>query len=294
MGWSKGITDFFSERLRAPLRNSRWAWGAISDEGNVVFLRVWEDHLRIHEGQEQIRLLDIQWADNRTGGMQQRIDQLELVRSGTPCFAVICRSMPTTRSIKDFWDEELLHIGSLIIEDGSTWAQVRGRVSVDEVLGHLDPNLVQVDPNLVQDLEQIRSRDLEETTRRVFADARVGQGGFRRDVLDLWGRKCAVSGISTLQAIRASHVKPWRVCTDSERLDPQNGLPLVANLDALFDTGMISFSDSGALLVSDQLGGQDAKLLIPKEQQHLRSLPLTDGLRKYLSYHRKHVFSIGE
>ena len=37
---------------------------------------------------------------------------------------------------------------------------------------------------------------------------------------------------------------------NSEKLDSADGLPLIANLDALFDSGLMTFSDDGALLVS--------------------------------------------
>lgn len=38
----------------------------------------------------------------------------------------------------------------------------------------------------------------------------------------------------------ASHIKPWRKCSNKERLDPQNGLLLTARINALFDCGLIS------------------------------------------------------
>ena len=57
-------------------------------------------------------------------------------------------------------------------------------------------------------------------------------------VLKIWGNRCCVTGSTTLDAIRASHIKPWRRSSNQERLDPYNGLPLVATLDALFDAGM--------------------------------------------------------
>ncbi|MBK6898287.1 MAG: HNH endonuclease [bacterium] len=72
-------------------------------------------------------------------------------------------------------------------------------------------------------------------------------------MLRIWNSLCAVSGSSTLDAIRASHIKPWRDSTDHERLDPANGLPLLANYDALFDAGLISFDDNGCMIVSSIL-----------------------------------------
>lgn len=67
------------------------------------------------------------------------------------------------------------------------------------------------------------------------------------------GNSCAVSGSTVLDAIRASHNKPWRNANDNERLDPFNGLPLIASFDALFDVGLIAFDENGCLLVSSRL-----------------------------------------
>ena len=80
---------------------------------------------------------------------------------------------------------------------------------------------------LAEDLITIAKRkEIESTTKETLINARVGQGPFREHVLQLWGKCCAVTRSLTLEAIRASHIKPWRQSTDEERLDPHNGLPL--------------------------------------------------------------------
>jgi putative restriction endonuclease len=110
------------------------------------------------------------------------------------------------------------------------------------------------------DIEQIRKRiDLSPTEREGLVQARRGQGRFRQDLLKYW--RCAVVG-STIQSIlRASHIKPWRESADRERLDPANGLLLTANLDALFNDGLISFNDHGGMLISLRLRQSDRSLL---------------------------------
>ena len=115
--------------------------------------------------------------------------------------------------------------------------------------------------------------------------ARLGQGEFRRNVLKLWGGACAVTGSTTLEAIRASHIRPWRDCGDDEtKLNPHNGLPMVATLDCLFDRGLISFSDVGEMLVSKRLTGHASSLLgVPAK---LRRKPNGEQ-RKFLKLHRK-------
>jgi putative restriction endonuclease len=111
---------------------------------------------------------------------------------------------------------------------------------------------------LVPDLTSLLTKG---TTAKALIDARVGQGQFRTEVLQLWGNRCCVTGIETTEAIRASHIKPWRSSTDAERLDPANGLPLNGTLDGLFDGGLISFASDGNLLASGHLSAEELRRL---------------------------------
>lgn len=141
-----------------------------------------------------------------------------------------------------------------------------------------------LDAGLVSDLDQLASRgDVSPTTRAALVDARLGQGSFRRALIARWSGRCAVSGCDQLAVLRASHIKPWRASTDGERLDPENGLLLAANLDALFDAGLIAFEDDGQMRVSVSLtlAQQDA-LGVPAP---MRAVP-TARQREYLAGHR--------
>ena len=89
--------------------------------------------------------------------------------------------------------------------------------------------------SLQSDIYEVMAQDIGETEKERLIAARLGQGKFRSDLLNRWQNSCAVTGSTTLAAIRASHCKPWRLATNAERLDSANGLPLVATLDALFD-----------------------------------------------------------
>lgn len=92
------------------------------------------------------------------------------------------------------------------------------------------------------------------TSRAALALARVGQGKFRRDLLEIWQGRCALTGCDLPPLLRASHIKAWAGSIDEERLDPANGLLLAVHIDALFDLHLISF-DSGCKLVrSDRIG----------------------------------------
>ena len=90
------------------------------------------------------------------------------------------------------------------------------------------------------------------------------------------------------EILRASHIKPWRECTNEERLDPYNGLLLVPNLDALFDAGLITFGEEGGLVVSKAVSKEDRVLLGLESEMRLRKLPQRS--MDYLDHHRKNVF----
>ena len=71
-----------------------------------------------------------------------------------------------------------------------------------------------------------------------------------------WEGRCALTGVSIGAVLRASHMKPWVEATDEERLDPENGLLLAANADALFDRYLISFTQTercGGMTVSPMM-----------------------------------------
>lgn len=118
---------------------------------------------------------------------------------------------------------------------------------------------------------------------------RIGQDLFRKSLLDYWGGRCCVTGLAVPELLRASHIRPWAKCeTNEQRLDVFNGLLLSPNMDALFDGGWITFSDSGEIILSVALSGEVRQLLgvTPGSYAH----GLCSKHRTYLSFHRSHVF----
>jgi hypothetical protein len=82
---------------------------------------------------------------------------------------------------------------------------------------------------------------------------RIGQNIFRAALIDYWGGRCPITGITDPALLRASHIVPWADCNDEQRLDVHNGLLLSALWDAAFDTGLVSFANDGTVLVSPEL-----------------------------------------
>lgn len=135
--------------------------------------------------------------------------------------------------------------------------------------------------------EAVSKDDIEPTMKEQVVQARLGQGKFRVRLEEL-EKACRVTGEPNPALLIASHIKPWRDCTNEERLDGNNGLLLAPHIDKLFDKGWISFSDGGDLLCYE-LGAKEPLLrwgiVLPVNVGHF-SLKQ----RRYLRYHRKHVF----
>lgn len=114
---------------------------------------------------------------------------------------------------------------------------------------------------------------------------RLGQGRFREHLLQQW-QGCAVTGYPMPAMLVASHIKPWRAANNIERLDPHNGLLLLANIDKAFDKGFITFEKNGAILLSSVLEQPSVLGISPK-----MSLKVRDAHQPYLAYHRERVFA---
>lgn len=145
---------------------------------------------------------------------------------------------------------------------------------------------------LARDLADLAARrKLTVTQRQALVNARMGQGPYKVRMLELWDGQCAVTGIALPALLIASHAKPWRMSTDDERLDPCNGLPLIANLDRLFDQGLIAFDPKkGNMLVSSVLSAGERKMLgVPAA---LRKKP-NARQAVFLRHHLKNIFVNG-
>jgi putative restriction endonuclease len=83
----------------------------------------------------------------------------------------------------------------------------------------------------------------------------------------------------------ASHCRPWRDCTNQERLDGENGLLLTPSIDHLFDRGFIGFEDSGTLIIWPVAH----KPLGIETERVVNVGGFTQGQRRYLDFHRNSV-----
>ncbi|QUM78453.1 HNH endonuclease [Moritella sp. 24] len=156
--------------------------------------------------------------------------------------------------------------------------------------------------DLAIDLLDIGSSDLSDSEKETLVTARVGQGKFRRNVIDIWGgESCAVTLTNTKEMLVASHIKAWKDCeTTGERLDGANGILLCAHIDRLFDCHLVTFKlkrSAYCLEISKSLRQRDLKGLGIEKDVELNTTMFKLGdekrLKEYMDYHN-HIFSLKE
>jgi len=122
-----------------------------------------------------------------------------------------------------------------------------------------------------------------ETERKGLVTTRVGQGKYRRDLIQKFEGKCAVTKTNIIEILIASHIVPWRESNDKERTDKDNGILLSPLYDALFDKHLISFQEDGKILISKSITDKRLLSLIDKNA----SIDISEGMKKYLQRHRE-------
>ena len=130
---------------------------------------------------------------------------------------------------------------------------------------------------------------IPETERNAIVQSRVGQGQFRKQLMDKYHGTCVITGINHPKLLVASHIKPWAASDNQERLHVDNGLLLSATYDRLFDSGLITFDKTGKIFLSSFIGVENEKKL------HLQAgvqypLLITKKMQQFLEYHSDVVF----
>lgn len=138
------------------------------------------------------------------------------------------------------------------------------------------------------EVERIRSREISDLERESLITARVGQGRFRVDVLRDCV-ECPITRVNDERLLVASHIKPWVDSQDDEKLDCKNGLALTPTFDRLFDRGFLSFSESGAILLSPWIEVENYKRVGLNVRRSIDSSVLA-GREDYFDFHRRNVF----
>lgn len=130
----------------------------------------------------------------------------------------------------------------------------------------------------------------KETSRESeMRKARQGQGIYREKLLAecLF---CPITKINDERLLIASHIKPWAVSNDKEKVDHKNGFILSPLYDKLFDRGFMTFTDTRKIMLSNWISPANKNKLGVKDGQFVPMLPLDDERKAYLEFHRTSVF----
>lgn len=138
-------------------------------------------------------------------------------------------------------------------------------------------------------VDEIKRSSLLQTEKEALIKARVGQGKYRERLMKKYNSKCLMTGIDNQKLLVASHIKLWSICSNEERIDVNNGLLLCANMDKLFDSGLITFEKDGRLYISSFLGKENEERLHINPCMHF-DLKTTSAMERYLEYHRDILF----
>lgn len=130
---------------------------------------------------------------------------------------------------------------------------------------------------------------IPETERTAIIQSRVGQGVFRKSLFDKYHGRCIITGINHPKLLVASHIKPWAVSSNRERLSIDNGLLLSATYDRLFDNGLITFNRQGKIFLSSLIGEENIKRLSLSKDMRF-DLCVSGKMGEYLDYHNDVLF----
>jgi putative restriction endonuclease len=155
----------------------------------------------------------------------------------------------------------------------------------------------------VQEIEETFRLGELLTEKLVERKIRLTQHRFAQEVLHNCGRTCVFCGFAphTLSdrsgLLRASHIKPWAVSNQRERVDVHNGLAACPLHDAAFDQGYLTVDGTYQIrkaLVLQESIEHDYRVGTFFEDVLSISLLLPPGAkmpaREYLEYHRIHCF----
>lgn len=116
---------------------------------------------------------------------------------------------------------------------------------------------------------------------------RQGQSRFRKMLIETtkqYGCRVKSCQIHAPEHLRASHIKSWKESSSEEKVNPNNGLLLCPAHDFLFDKYLISFSDDGKIIISDEL---DYVLYSSFNISTDDEIEVMEGNSEFLMVHRK-------
>ncbi|PEK45987.1 hypothetical protein COF80_02345 [Bacillus toyonensis] len=130
------------------------------------------------------------------------------------------------------------------------------------------------------------NEEIKHTEKLIVIKSRIGQSLFKNKLFQNQ-EGCALCGLEDKRFLIASHIKPWKYCTDFERVDENNGLLLCPNHDWLFDKGFITFDNEGQIVLFEDIDKDIQTALGIPEDFHME---FNNIQVEYLNWHQKNIF----
>jgi len=127
---------------------------------------------------------------------------------------------------------------------------------------------------------------VSEIEKKVLVNFRIQQSKFRRELILHW-EVCSITDCKNSKLLIASHIKPYSESNDEEKYDINNGLLLTPTFDKLFDLNLISFTNEGKILLSNNLDTEDLQSLGITGNEKLKMGKVSQSTLNYLDYQRE-------
>lgn len=124
--------------IAAPLHNTVWSWGAISEQRRDVILRVWSDEIKFIDNERLVQLtLHSRFAGGKNPGYHERLRHIELIKSNHKGYAVICEAADKNsnpRKIKSYDRERLYPITRIVKINGDDWGVLGEPIETSKII----------------------------------------------------------------------------------------------------------------------------------------------------------------
>lgn len=185
--------------------------------------------------------------------------------------------------------EDYLLLYNLLKDNGLKSVQGPSRVSdqLEEfILNRTNPATIVELGELKKECDELEGITGLGADKEAVVKVRIGHGKFKKALLKRQDH-CQVCGLDLEGLLIASHIKPWSKSDEYEKVDPDNGLLLCPNHDALFDKGLISFTDDGDLLLSFVV---DPNAKGKLDLNNILKLSMSPKRKEYMAWHRENLF----
>jgi len=126
------------------------------------------------------------------------------------------------------------------------------------------------------------------TSKEIITNIRIWQTEFRKKLI-LSLKKCPITWINDVRILNASHIKPWFMSNNIERLDIYNWFLFSPTFDKLFDKWIITFDFNKKIIISKSINDYNINLLGIYNNQFIKDLPI-EWREEYLEYHQNKIF----